>query len=130
MRVRRIETVFQWVSDVEAASRWYARFLQTEPQPYEAPWFPLDGGAYLILGQAAPGTGRGGTGVWFEVEDVDAAYAERVAAGFAFNEEPFDIPPGRLVTINDPDGNIVGLIDNSKGGMPRESPETRDQRPE
>ncbi len=34
------------------------------------------------------------------------------------NEPPFDIPPGRLVTLNDPDGNIVGLIDNSKGGMP------------
>ena len=40
------------------------------------------------------------------------------ARGYTFNEEPFDIPPGRLVTINDPDGNIVGLIDNSKGGMP------------
>jgi hypothetical protein len=26
--------------------------------------------------------------------------------------------PGRLVTLNDPDGNIVRLIDNSKGGMP------------
>ena len=38
--------------------------------------------------------------------------------GYAFNEEPFDIPPGRLVTIDDPDGNIIGLIDNSKGGMP------------
>jgi hypothetical protein len=29
-----------------------------------------------------------------------------------------DIPPGRLVTLSDPDGNIVELIDNSKGGMP------------
>jgi phenylpropionate dioxygenase-like ring-hydroxylating dioxygenase large terminal subunit len=26
--------------------------------------------------------------------------------------------PGQLVTLLDPDGNIVGLIDNSKGGMP------------
>lgn len=30
---------------------------------------------------------------------------------FKFDEPPFDIPP-------DPDRNIVGLIDNSKGGMP------------
>ena len=58
----------------------------------------------MILAPSAPGTGRGGSGVWFEVEDVDAAYAERTAEGFAFNEEPFDIPPGKLVTINDPDG--------------------------
>ena len=52
------------------------------------------------------------------MEDVAAAYAERTAEGFEFNEEPFDIPPGKLVTINDPDGNIIGLIDNAQGGMP------------
>ena len=45
--------------------------------------------------------------------DVQAAYEERVGRGDAFNEEPMEIPPGKLVTINDPDGNIVGLIDNS-----------------
>ncbi len=119
MRARRVETVFQWVDDIEAATAWYARLLGVEPTPYEAPYFKLDSGAYLILGQAAPGTGRGGTGVWFAVDDVDAAFAELKAQGFSFNEAaPFDIPPGRLVTINDPSGNIVGLIDNSKGGMP------------
>ena len=26
------------------------------------------------------------------------------------------------VTINDPDGNIIGLIDNSTGGMPGQAP--------
>ena len=29
-----------------------------------------------------------------------------------------DIPVGRWVTLNDPDGNIVGLEDRSKGGLP------------
>ena len=67
---------------------------------------------------AAPETGRGGTGVWFLVDDVDAAYRAKMAEGFTFNEPPFDIPPGRLVTLKDPDWNIIGLIDNSKGGMP------------
>ncbi len=76
----------------------------------------------LILAPATPGTGRGGTGVWFEVESVDAAYQELQAQGFTFNGLPFDIPPGRLVTLNDPDGNIIGLIDNSKGGMPGQVP--------
>ncbi len=52
------------------------------------------------------------------VDDVDATYRELTAAGFALNEQPFNIPPGPLVTLNDPDGNIVGFIDNSKGGMP------------
>ena len=48
---------------------------------------------------------------------MQSAYEELVGRGYSFNEEPMDIPPGKLVTINDPDGNIVGLIDNSKGGM-------------
>ena len=52
------------------------------------------------------------------MDSVDEAYKELGAKGFTFNEPPFDIPPGRLVTLKDPDGNIVGLIDNSKGGMP------------
>ena len=119
MRAQRIETVLQWVGDVEASRKWYADLLGIEPTPYDAPYFKFAEHAYLILGQASPGTGRGGTGVWFLVDDVDAAFKELRGRGYQFNEEaPFDIPPGRLVTLNDPDGNIVGLIDNSKGGMP------------
>ena len=79
--------------------------------------FALDGTA-LHLAPGAPGTGRGGTGVYFHVDDVDAAYKELSARGYQFNEEPYDIPVGRLVTLNDPDGNIVGLEDRSKGGLP------------
>ena len=118
MQVRRIETVFQWVADPQQSARWYAGLLGVEPTPYEAPYFKFAEHAYLILGQAAEGTGRGGTGVWFEVDNVDEAYRDLRARGFAFNSEPFEIPPGRLVTLNDPDGNIIGLIDNTKGGMP------------
>src|SRR5689334_716768 len=113
MNVRRIETVIQWVADPQTSSEWYARFLGVEPTPYEGPYFKFDEHCYIILARGAPETGRGGTGIWLEVENVDEAYRERVAAGFVFNEEPWDIPPGRLVTINDPDGNILGLIDNS-----------------
>lgn len=57
--------------------------------------------------------------MWFTVDDVHAVWEERVAQGFALNERPFEIPPGWLITASDPDGNIVGLIDNTRGGMPR-----------
>src|SRR5215216_3322980 len=112
MRARRLEMVVQFVGDPERSQEWYARFLGVEPMPYVGLYFKFDEHAYLILAQSAPGTGRGGSGVWFQVESVDDTYRELTAAGFVFNEPPFDIPPGRLVTINDPDGNIVGLIDN------------------
>lgn len=119
MRVRRLETVVQFVSDPEASKRWYADVLGIEPTPYEGPYFKFDEHAYVVLVQSSPGTGRGGSGVWFEVENVEDAYRELSARGYKFNEDkPFDIPPGKLVTLNDPDGNIIGFIDNTRGGMP------------
>ena len=122
MRVRRLETVVQYVADPKASTAWYARVLGVEPSDYVAPYFRFSEHAYLILAPSAAGTGRGGSGVWFEVESVDDAYRELSEQGFEFNETPFDIPPGRLVTLNDPDGNIIGFIDNSKGGMPGQAP--------
>ena len=118
MRVHQIATVLQWVSDPQVSSQWYAHLLGIAPTPYDVPYFKFAEHAYLLLAQAAPGTGRGGTGVWFEVESVDTAYQELQAQSFTFHGPPFDIPPGRLVTLNDLDGNIIGLLDNSKGGMP------------
>ena len=119
VRTRRIETVIQFVSDPAASARWYADLLGFETTPYDAPYFKFSEHCYLLLLPASPETGRGGTGIWFEVDDVDAAFTELKARGYAFNEPaPFDIPPGRLVTLFDPDRNLIGLIDNSKGGMP------------
>jgi len=118
MRVNRLATVVQYVSDPVRAKEWYAGLLGFEPAPHEVPYFECGGGAGLLLAPSAPGTGRGGTGVFFDVDSVDSTYREKKAAGFTFNEEPYDIGPGRLVTLNDPDGNIVGLSDNSRGGMP------------
>ncbi len=94
MRVRRIETVLQWVSDPQASSQWYARLLGLTPTPYEVPYFKFAEHAYLLFAQATPGTGRGGTGVWFEVESVDTAYQALQAQGFTFNGPPSTFPRG------------------------------------
>ncbi len=122
MRVRRLETVVQYVADPEASQAWYARLLGVEPTEYVAPYFKFSEHAYLILAPSAPDTGRGGSGIWFEVESVPETYRELSDQGFQFNEPPYAIPPGLLVTINDPDGNIIGFIDNSTGGMPGQAP--------
>jgi predicted enzyme related to lactoylglutathione lyase len=116
MQVSGIEVVVQFCVDPEKAKAWYADFLGVETTPYPSPLFVLEG-ATLLLAPGAPGTGRGGTGVYFHVESVDAAYQELTARGYRFNEAPYDVPVGRLVTLNDPDGNIVGLEDRSKGGL-------------
>ncbi len=117
MNATRLSGVMQYAMDLDASKAWYADFLGVEPEDFQLPMFAWGDGAQLLIAPASPETGRGGTGVWFEVEDVRAAYEERKARGYTFNEEPMDIPPGKLVTINDPDGNIVGLIDSSNGPM-------------
>src|SRR5262245_33404552 len=116
MKASGMEVVVQFCVDPEKSKAWYADFLGVETTQYPSPLFVL-GGSTLLLAPGAPGTGRGGTGVYFHVESGDEAYQELTARGYRFNEEPYDVPVGRLVTLNDPDGNIVGLEDRSKGGL-------------
>ena len=56
MRVRRLETVVQFVADVEASKDWYAGVLDVEPTPCAVPYFKFAEHAYLILSPSAPGT--------------------------------------------------------------------------
>jgi hypothetical protein len=44
MRVTRIETVIQWVSDRQASTRWYAHRLGIELTPSGAPYFDNSNG--------------------------------------------------------------------------------------
>jgi catechol 2,3-dioxygenase-like lactoylglutathione lyase family enzyme len=49
-----------------------------------------------------------------QVDDVDAAYAELIAAGVAPHSEPESFPPAdpslRIAFLRDPDGNLLELI--------------------
>jgi len=114
---QRIETVIQYCVDPDAAARWYADFLGLQTSPYPAPVFLLAGGGALLIAPGAPGTGRGGSAVCFAVENVDIAHRERASRGYKFNEEPYDTPAGRFVTIMDPENNIVALSDRTHGGI-------------
>lgn len=116
-RALRLETAIQYCLDPSAAGRWYADFLGVETTPYPGPLFVFEGGGALFLAPGSAGTGRGGTAVCIAFADVDAAYRERVERGFRFNEEPYDVPTGRFVTINDPEGNIVAMIEQRTDGQ-------------
>jgi predicted enzyme related to lactoylglutathione lyase len=117
IKMSHVEIILQFCLDMERSKNWYEDFLGLKAVAYGGGLFVFDG-TTLHLAPGSPGTGRGGTGVYFHVEDVDAAYKELTARGYKFNEVPYDIPVGRLVTLNDPDGNIIGLEDRSKGGLP------------
>ena len=58
------------------------------------------------------------------VEDVEAAVAAFVHAGGEVIEPPFDIAIGRCARLSDPFGNLLVILDQSKGKL-RTGPDKR-----
>jgi predicted enzyme related to lactoylglutathione lyase len=57
----------------------------------------------------------GDRSVHYLVDDVPAAVAMAQEAGCIIREPPFDVAIGRCAVLQDPFGNIVCLLDMSKG---------------
>ena len=55
------------------------------------------------------------------VEDVDKAFARFLNAGGEGVELPFDIAIGRCARIRDPFGNVLVILDQSKGSLVTDS---------
>jgi catechol 2,3-dioxygenase-like lactoylglutathione lyase family enzyme len=51
------------------------------------------------------------------VEDVESAVAAFVEAGGEIVEQPFDIAIGRCARVRDPFGNVIVILDQSKGRL-------------
>ena len=47
----------------------------------------------------------------FQVDDLDATYAELVAKGVAFKQAPMDAGPVRIATLDDTCGNFIQLLE-------------------
>jgi catechol 2,3-dioxygenase-like lactoylglutathione lyase family enzyme len=85
------------------------------------------GGVTLeLVGEQAPGQSlaegferRGWQHLAWEVEDVDAAYADLVARGVAGHSPPEDFPADlprlRIAFLQDPDGNLLELVQRFGG---------------
>jgi predicted enzyme related to lactoylglutathione lyase len=51
-------------------------------------------------------------GLVFQVDDIDATYADMVARGVQFEGPPFTEPYGKFAKFKDPDGNSLILQQN------------------
>jgi predicted enzyme related to lactoylglutathione lyase len=107
-----IKTVLHPVTDLDAAKAVYTALLGVQPTS-DAPYYV----GYEVEGQQiglVPGGGQQGmTGpvAYWHVPDIEAKLAEVTAAGAKVNAAPRDVGGGRLVaTITDPDGNVLGLL--------------------
>ena len=70
-----------------------------------------DGDGFAIFLQEKPGVAPNGVALWFQVDDVDAVFAQWTARGVAFGHGPQKNFWGYGAELVDPDGYLVRLWD-------------------
>ena len=104
-----IKTVLHPVSDLARAKAVYAALLGIQPQADSSYYV-----GYEVAGQQiglVPGSNMTSPVAYWHVPDIEAKLAEVTAAGATVKEAPRDVGGGRLVaSFTDPDGNVLGLI--------------------
>ena len=107
-----IKTVLHPVSDLAAAKAVYVALLGIEPQA-DGPYYVGFEAEGQQIGLVPGGGPQGMTSpvAYWHVADIEAKLAEVTAAGATLHEAVRNVGGGRLVaTFADPDGNILGLI--------------------
>jgi predicted enzyme related to lactoylglutathione lyase len=104
-----IQTVLHPVTDLAAAKSVYTALLGMEPTSDSAYYVGYEAaGQQIGLVPNSPATSPV---AYWHVTDIAAKLAEVTAAGATVKEPPRDVAAGRLVaTFTDPDGNVLGLI--------------------
>ena len=107
-----IKTVLIPVSDPAKAKAIYAALLEVTPQTESSYYIGFDAAGQQI-GLLPGGGPQGMTSPvpYWHVPDIEAKLAEVAAAGATVKEPAPEVGGGRLVaTVTDPDGNVLGLI--------------------
>lgn len=117
-----LRTVVYYVEDLERAKAWYSEVLGSTPY-FDTPYYVgfNVGGFELGLHPAEEDTplGRGGTVLYWGVDDVEATMARLLARGAALHGEIQDVGEGiRVGSVEDPFGNLLGVIENPHFTLP------------
>jgi predicted enzyme related to lactoylglutathione lyase len=107
-----IKIVLHPVSDLTAAKAAYTALLGIPPQADSAYYVGFDtGGQHIGLVPGGGPQGYTSPVAFWEVPDIEAKLAEVTAAGATVREPAHEVGPGRTVaTFADPDGNVLGLV--------------------
>lgn len=112
--LRKVDAVTFKVPDLDAGLAFYADRLEhaliwRNDELGQAALALPDSDTELVLT-----TQRGYEPNWL-VESADAAACEIADAGGTILADPFDIPVGRVAVVSDPFGNVLVLVDLTKG---------------
>ena len=107
-----------FVSDLGRARDFYERILGLKAVKETPKWliFDMSGTTLVIMAGARPRQyddsygSESGTVTCLLTDDIDRDYAKLKAQGVSFFSEVNKVPEGRYVGFQDPDGNLLELI--------------------
>ncbi len=112
----RIQTVLHPVSDLTKSKDVYTALLGISPQTDSDYYVGFDAdGQHIGLVPGGRPEGMTSPVAYWHVPDIEAKLAEVTAAGATVKEPARDVGGGRLVaTVTDPDGNVLGLLQDPR----------------
>ncbi len=113
-----LRTVVYAAPDLEKTKTWYAAALNTQPYFDEPFYVGFNVGGYELGLDPHATIADGSTITYWGVADIESAFAHFLAQGAAENSPIQDVGGGiKVVTVRDPFGNVIGLIENPHFGM-------------
>jgi predicted enzyme related to lactoylglutathione lyase len=107
-----VKTILHPVTDLAKAKAVYNALLGMPPQ-HDAPYYvgyEAEGQHIGLVPNGGPQAMTSPVAYW-HVPDIEAKLAEVTAAGATVKDAPRDVGGGRRVaSFSDPDGNVLGLI--------------------
>ncbi len=117
-----LRTVVYHVPDIDRAKAWYSSVLGIEPY-FDQPFYVgFNVGGYELGLDPDPDSGSpgpGGTGAYWGVADAAAAHSRIVELGGKEHGGVRDVGEGiRVAQLEDPFGNLFGVIENPHFALP------------
>ncbi|MGH3649270.1 MAG: VOC family protein [Acidimicrobiia bacterium] len=108
----KVDTVFIWVSDLDAAVDWYTTIGFETGSRYET-WqvMDVDGDTRFALHQGIREEGPSTAVPSFRVADLEGEIERLAEHGIQPREEITDSGTARFTTFVDPDGNEIQLLE-------------------
>ena len=114
-----LRTVGYKVNDIKNAKEWYAKAFNTEPY-FDEPFYVGFNIAGYELGLQPDDAVKGDNVItYWGVEDINTEYERFLTLGATSHEAPQNVGGEIMVaSVNDPWGNIIGLIYNPEFKLP------------
>jgi predicted enzyme related to lactoylglutathione lyase len=113
-----MKTVLYPVKDIAAAKQLYGTLFGVAPSMDEAYYVGFDvGGQHVGLDPSGHSKGMTGPLGYWHVDDINASLEALLASGAETQQPVTDVGGGKLIaTVQDADGNVVGLLQEPAGG--------------